>query len=534
MLERLQKIIARAGIASRRHAEELIRGGQVRVNGVVVTELGAKADPERDRVEAAGRVAERPAEPGYYLLHKPSHVVATMSDPEGRATLRHVLRGLAGGVFPVGRLDYAASGLILLTTDGALADRILKNSARMPKVYWLKVAGRLTDDEMRQVGQKAQARLRRLRAPGAAASHSANPWYEAELTDARGDSLRQALFAIDHPVEKIKRVKLGPLELGDLAEGHYRSLDPHEVAQLRRMVEQASGNAPAAAQTKGVAFAGQAKRAAPAWQPKRRTWQAKRAAGAWQKKSAAGAGEMETGEPAWQNKSGANAGQSRSAATPWQTKSAAGGGQMKTAAPPWQKKSAAGAGETKTGEPAWQEKSAASSGQTRSASTPWQARSGGKAGQSKTAAPPWQKKSAVGAGETKAGAPAWPNKRGVPAWQGKNARAAGQSRSASTPWQKDSGGNARQSKSGAPPWQKKSAAGAWQGKSGASAGQKRTGASAWHPKAGARKEYRRGPSGTPDQGGHAREGHGGRERHHGHDARNGRNGGNKNPRHPAR
>ncbi len=319
MLERLQKIIARAGIASRRHAEELIRAGQVRVNGVVVTELGAKADPEHDRVEAAGRVAERPAEPGYYLLHKPSHVVATMSDPEGRATLRHVLRGLSGGVFPVGRLDYAASGLILLTSDGALADRILKNSARMPKVYWLKVAGRLTDDEMRQVGQKAQARLRRLRAPGAAASHSANPWYEAELADARSDSLRQALFAIDHPVEKLKRVKFGPLELGDLAEGHYRALDPHEVAQLRRMVEQA-GNAPAAAQTKAFAFAGQAK---PAWQPKRRTWQAKRAAAAGQAKSAPGPGEMKAGAPVWQNKTGVSAGQTRSPVTPWQKKAQA-------------------------------------------------------------------------------------------------------------------------------------------------------------------------------------------------------------------
>ena len=322
MLERLQKIIARAGIASRRHAEELIRSGQVRVNGVVVTELGAKADPERDRVEAAGRVAERPAEPGYYLLHKPMHVVSTMSDPEGRATLRHVLRGLAGGVFPVGRLDYAASGLMLLTTDGELADRILKNSARMPKVYWLKVAGRLTDDEMQQIGQKAHARLRRLRAPGAAASHPANPWYEAELSDARGDSLRQALFAIDHPVEKMKRVKLGPLELGDLAEGHYRSLEPREVAQLRRMVEQASGATPAAVQTKGFAPAGQTKRTASAWQPKRR-------ASAWQAKRAAGAGEMKPGAPAWQNKSGASAGQ---------TKSAAGAGQTRSAATPWQKR----------------------------------------------------------------------------------------------------------------------------------------------------------------------------------------------------
>src|SRR5256885_16574523 len=100
MLERLQKIIARAGIASRRHAEELIRSGQVRVNGVVVTELGSKADPERDRVEAAGRVAERPAEPTYFLLPKPVHVVSPMSVPGGRGTLRLWLRGSAVGGFP--------------------------------------------------------------------------------------------------------------------------------------------------------------------------------------------------------------------------------------------------------------------------------------------------------------------------------------------------------------------------------------------------------------------------------------------------
>jgi len=243
MLERLQKIIARAGIASRRHAEELIRSGQVRVNGAVVTELGAKADPERDRVEAAGRVAERPAEPSYFVLNKPIHVVSTMSDPEGRATLRHVLRGLAGGIFPVGRLDYAASGLMLLTSDGELADRIFKKSARLPQTYWLKVAGRLSDDEMQQVRRQAHVRMRRLRAPGAAAAQPANPWYEVELSDARRDLLRRALFALEHPVEKMKRVKLGPLELGDLLEGHYRRLEPREVAQLRRFVEHAANAA---------------------------------------------------------------------------------------------------------------------------------------------------------------------------------------------------------------------------------------------------------------------------------------------------
>jgi pseudouridine synthase len=168
-----------------------------------------------------------------------------MSDPEGRATLRHVLRGLAGGIFPVGRLDYAASGLMLLTSDGDLADRIFKKSTRMPQVYWLKAAGRLSDNEMQQVRRQAHARLRRLRAPGAAAAEPSNPWYEVELSDARRDLLRRALFALGHPVEKMKRVKLGPLELGDLAEGRYRRLGPREVAQLRRFVEQPEKARPA-------------------------------------------------------------------------------------------------------------------------------------------------------------------------------------------------------------------------------------------------------------------------------------------------
>ena len=240
MLERLQKIIARAGIASRRHAEELIRSGQVKVNGVVVTELGAKADPEHDHVEAAGRAAEQPTAAGYYVLNKPPHVVSTMADPEGRATLRHVLRGLAGGVFPVGRLDYAASGLILLTSDGKLADAIFKVSSSLLQVYWMKLSGRPTEETLSKVGHKAQARLRLLRAPGASAGRVENPWYEAELRGARRDLLRQSFLAAGHPVEKMKRVRLGPLDLGDLDEGNYRQLAPSEVVLLRRAVERAT------------------------------------------------------------------------------------------------------------------------------------------------------------------------------------------------------------------------------------------------------------------------------------------------------
>jgi 23S rRNA pseudouridine2605 synthase len=238
MLERLQKIIARAGIASRRHAEELIVSGQVRVNGTVVTELGAKADPERDRVEVAGKVAERPDAPSYYMLHKPPHVVATMSDPEGRATLRHLLRGLTG-IYPVGRLDYSTSGLLLLTNDGELADRIMKSSSSMPKIYWVKVKGRPKDGTFQRLREEAHIRLRQLRGPAAAPAASPNPWYEAELGDARRDLLRDVLFEDGHPVEKIKRVKLGPLELGNLPEAMYRSLTASEVAKLRKAVERA-------------------------------------------------------------------------------------------------------------------------------------------------------------------------------------------------------------------------------------------------------------------------------------------------------
>src|SRR6266403_1823856 len=184
MQERLQKIIARAGIASRRHAEQLIVSGQVRVNGHVITELGSKADPAADRIEAAGKVITAEERRVHILLNKPPEVVATMADPEGRKTLRNLLRGLPERVYPVGRLDYGASGLIFLTNDG----------------------------------------------------HLANFWYEVALKDSKRDELRRVLFAAQHPVEKLKRIAIGPLTLEGLPPGHYRTLNEKEVIQLRRVL----------------------------------------------------------------------------------------------------------------------------------------------------------------------------------------------------------------------------------------------------------------------------------------------------------
>jgi 23S rRNA pseudouridine2605 synthase len=244
MLERLQKIIARAGIASRRHAEELIRSGQVRLNGAVVTELGTKADPNRDRIEVSGKMARIAGEKAYLLLNKPPEVVSTLADPEGRRTLRNFLVGVSERVFPVGRLNYNASGIVFLTTDGELASRMLKAASQLPQTYWVKVKGRLSEDALREVSRAIRGKMRPLRPPHASGRNPANFWYEAELAGARRDLLRKNLLERGHPVEKLNRVRLATLELENVAEGHYRRLDAREVAKLSLAIDHALKGAP--------------------------------------------------------------------------------------------------------------------------------------------------------------------------------------------------------------------------------------------------------------------------------------------------
>jgi 23S rRNA pseudouridine2605 synthase len=233
MEERLQKIIARAGIASRRHAEKLIASGQVRVNGRVVTELGTKADAQKDRIEAAGRLIEG-AEPKIYLLmNKPVEVVSTLADPEGRKTLRNLLRGLGQRVYPVGRLDYAASGLVFLTNDGDLAAEMLKHWANLTQAYHIKIKGMLQLGEMERIGREAGARLQTIRQPDSSRGHGENYWYEVTLQDSKKDILRRVLMTERHPVEKLKRIALGPLSLEGIPQGRYRTLNEKEIEALR-------------------------------------------------------------------------------------------------------------------------------------------------------------------------------------------------------------------------------------------------------------------------------------------------------------
>ena len=260
MQERLQKIIARAGIASRRHAEQLILSGQVRVNGRVVRELGTKADAATDRIEAAGRVVKEDERRVYLVLHKPPEVVSAMADPEGRKTLKNCLRGFPARVYPVGNLEYTASGLVFLTNDGDLAAEMLKNWAELEQVYLIKVKGMLTLGNLERLGKEIGVRMRTLRQPVATrgrarrgtrlapparagrdgqgqahhGGHTANYWYEVRMRDTKKDEMRNVLFREQHPLEKMKRIGLGPLTVEGVPPGRYRMLERKEVEELRK------------------------------------------------------------------------------------------------------------------------------------------------------------------------------------------------------------------------------------------------------------------------------------------------------------
>jgi 23S rRNA pseudouridine2605 synthase len=240
MQERLQKIIARAGIASRRHAEQLILSGQVRVNGHVVRELGTKADADKDRIEAAGKVVEAEERRVYMALNKPPEVVSAMADPEGRRTLRNCLRGLPERVYPVGNLEYAAAGLVFLTNDGDLAAEMLKNWSNVEQVYQVKVKGMLTLADLERLGKEIGVRMKTLRQPDATRGRAANFWYEVRMRDTKKEEMRRALLKERHPVEKLKRIELGPLTVEGIPQGRYRMLKEKEVEELRKRMKKSS------------------------------------------------------------------------------------------------------------------------------------------------------------------------------------------------------------------------------------------------------------------------------------------------------
>ncbi len=238
--ERLQKIISAAGIASRRKAETLITGGLVSVNGQPVTELGSKADPNKDHIRVNGKLLQGPERHVYLLMNKPKGYVTTLRDPERRPTVMDLLHGVGARVYPVGRLDYASEGLLLLTNDGEFANRLMKAASHVPKTYMVKVAGNPSGEGLARLREgisipsdrgkrvkTAPAKIRVIR-------ESANPWYEVTLIEGKNRQIRRMFEEVGHHVEKIKRVRYGPLEL-DVHPGKFRKLTNDEVSRLKSL-----------------------------------------------------------------------------------------------------------------------------------------------------------------------------------------------------------------------------------------------------------------------------------------------------------
>jgi len=239
--ERLQKILSQAGVASRRHAEQMIVEGRVTVNGAVITELGSKADLELDAIKADGRLV-RPAKRLVYIaLHKPNNTVTTVSDPQHRATVMDLLRGVKERVYPVGRLDYHSEGLLLLTNDGDLSNAIMSAASHLPKTYVVKVNGKLSPDQEEQFRRGVPLSGVRTMPAGLKLLHEAeNPWYEVRLYEGRNQQIRTMFKHFGFLVEKLKRVRIGPLELGPLKPGQFRSLTIEEVEKLKRAVRRSA------------------------------------------------------------------------------------------------------------------------------------------------------------------------------------------------------------------------------------------------------------------------------------------------------
>ncbi len=241
--ERLQKIIAAAGVASRRKAEELITQGRVTVNGEVVTELGSKADAARDHIKVDGKLLQGSERHIYLLLHKPKGYVTTVSDPEGRPTVMDLVKNVGERIYPLGRLDYNSEGLLLLSNDGELANYLTQAASNVPKVYLVKVAGNPPEDAIEKLRQGVRIGSK----PGVRGLHAVrtapaeiklvkpgeNPWYEVTLYEGKNRQIRRMFEEIGHHVEKIKRVRYGALSL-DVEPGEFRELTPGEVAALRR------------------------------------------------------------------------------------------------------------------------------------------------------------------------------------------------------------------------------------------------------------------------------------------------------------
>jgi 23S rRNA pseudouridine2605 synthase len=255
MESRLQKLIAEAGIVSRRHAEGLISAGDVTVNGKVVTTLGAKADPEKDHIKVKGRLINPRLERRqkiYVLLNKPKGYLTSLADPEDRPLVTDLVPASLGRLHPVGRLDFNTEGLLLLTNDGELTNFITSARNKVKKVYDVKVKGVPTEKAIERLrrgvtlddgARSAPVQIKEVYAT------ATNAWYEVVLHEGRNQQIRRMFEVIGHTVVKLRRSAIGFLRDEKLRAGHFRLLTPEEIARLKRVPRKPPAKRPA---TSGV------------------------------------------------------------------------------------------------------------------------------------------------------------------------------------------------------------------------------------------------------------------------------------------
>ena len=288
MQERLQKILAHAGVASRREAEVMIREGRVTVNGRVVTELGSRASAGRDHIKVDGKLITRAEPHRYILLYKPREVMTTVEDPQGRKTVIDLVRGIRERIYPVGRLDFHSEGLIVLTNDGDLAFKVSHPRHGSVKTYHVKVRGvpeeRTIDRLQRGItldGKRTlPCEIQQMKTTGRGLD-AGNSWYEVKLREGRTQQIRKMFQALGHPVTKLRRVAIGPISDPKLTPGEWREMTKQEVKLLSTHMEPKAAPKPRRATTRPVRAktASKKKPAAKSATSKRRPAAGKSAAG---------------------------------------------------------------------------------------------------------------------------------------------------------------------------------------------------------------------------------------------------------------
>jgi 23S rRNA pseudouridine2605 synthase len=233
--ERLQKILAAAGVASRRACEAIILEGRVQVNGVTVTELGTRADPRRDQITLDFQPITR-EQPVYILLNKPKGYVTSVKDDEGRPTVMALLHGVEARVYPVGRLDFNSEGLLLMTNDGEMAQRLMAPEFHVAKVYLVKIHRMPKPETLDEFRGGFRLDGQRLKPCAIEVAEKAdNPWLKVTLVEGKNQQIRRMFAAVGHPVSKLRRIQFGPLDDPALKPGEWRFLNPQELAALKAL-----------------------------------------------------------------------------------------------------------------------------------------------------------------------------------------------------------------------------------------------------------------------------------------------------------